>query len=67
MQKVKDIMTRNVYTVTSSTNIIDAIILLIEKGVAGLPVIDSDNNLKGIITEKDMLEFLQKGSVSPEP
>jgi CBS domain-containing protein len=64
MAKAKDVMTTNVFSVSQDTALIDAIILLIEKNIAGVPIVDKGNNLKGIITEKDMMDLLNKGKVT---
>src|SRR3989339_117784 len=66
MVKAKDVMTTKVYSVTQDTALIDAIILLIEKKIAGVPIVDKDNNLRGVITEKDMLDLLNKGKVTSD-
>ncbi len=58
MNETKTIMTTNVVTVKSDTPIDQALELLIEKNVTGLPVVDDDMRLLGIISEKDMLKLL---------
>jgi len=56
--KAKDIMTREVISVTSETKIGDAAKLLLEKHLNGLPVIDG-GKLVGIICQSDLI-FQQK-------
>ncbi|HEG43038.1 MAG TPA: CBS domain-containing protein [Phycisphaerales bacterium] len=58
MNETKTIMTTNVVTVKSDTPIDRALELLIEKNITGLPVVDDDRTLIGIISEKDMLKLL---------
>lgn len=58
MNETKTIMTTNVVTVKSDTPIDRALELLIEKNITGLPVVDDDRALIGIISEKDMLKLL---------
>lgn len=52
-------MTKNVVTVQKDTPVIEAVRLLVKHQVSGLPVVDEDNNLVGMFSEKDALELLQ--------
>ena len=54
--KVKDIMTKNIISINSNTDLYDIAKLINEKGIRRLPVIDN-NKLKGIVTEKDLLKI----------
>ncbi len=58
MFKAKDIMHTDLITVKIKTPIYDAIRTLVEHNITGLPVINDDNSLAGIISEKDMLKLL---------
>lgn len=51
----KDIMTREVISITPETKLIEAIDLLIDHKISGVPVVDSGGNLAGLVTEKDLL------------
>jgi CBS domain-containing protein len=62
MFKVKDVMSTEIVTVTRATSLDDAIALLLDKKVSGLPVVDDAMGLVGVITEKDMLELLAHGN-----
>ncbi len=55
---VARIMTRQVVTVGDTTPIVDAAMLMIERKIGGLPVVDSSRKLLGIITETDLLKAL---------
>lgn len=55
---VERIMTRQVVTVHESTPVIDAAMLMIERKIGGLPVVDPSRKLLGIITETDLLKAL---------
>lgn len=55
MLEAKDIMTTGLITVTEQTPVREAIDILAENKITGLPVIDGDNRLVGIISEKDIL------------
>ena len=56
MIKVKEIMTRDVLSISPSTSTIEAIDLLLENRISGLPVVDDDNKLIGIVTENDLIK-----------
>jgi CBS domain-containing protein len=53
--KASDVMTRNVITVVCGTPIREAIRLMIDNNVSGLPVVDAAGRLEGILTEGDLL------------
>lgn len=65
---VRDIMTKKVISVSPDTSIFNAAKIISEHNFDGLPVIDNDNRLVGIITEYDLItrtstvntSFLQK-------
>jgi len=59
MIRVKDIMTTEVETVTENTSIKDLATLLTEKRISGVPVVDDDNGVIGIVGESDLV-MLQK-------
>ncbi len=56
---VDDVMTREVITLRSSQSISDAVSKLAEHGISGAPVLDEEDRLVGIITEKDILNSLK--------
>lgn len=58
----KDIMTRDVITVRKGASIDEALKLMACNNVSGLPVVDADDRLIGIITESDVL---LKGQYKP--
>lgn len=60
--KAEDIMTKNVITVTPNTEVADAIKLLVDKKISGLPVLDDNAELVGIFSEKDVMKFIVEGS-----
>jgi len=45
-------------TVGPSTNIREAAMLMIENKIGGIPVVDSQRQVVGIITESDLFEAL---------
>ncbi|MCK5565703.1 MAG: CBS domain-containing protein [Planctomycetes bacterium] len=56
----EDIISYGVMTVKCDTPIYQAIATLVDKKITGLPVVDENMNIKGIITEKDVLKLLYK-------
>ncbi|MCL1926700.1 MAG: CBS and ACT domain-containing protein [Syntrophorhabdaceae bacterium] len=58
--KVKQIMTRRPYTVSSTTPIEEAALVIREKKIGCLPVVDN-GKLVGIITETDILDAFIEG------
>lgn len=55
MLKAKDIMTRDVITVKPSTTIEKLARKLMKHQISGTPVVDEHGNLKGIVTENDLI------------
>lgn len=53
--KVRDIMTRDVVTVSLSDTIPDALLLIQQKRVGAFPVVDDQGRLRGIISVRDLL------------
>ncbi len=56
--KVYDIMSKNVIAVNDKDTVNKALNMLIDKRINGAPVVDKDNNLKGIIVKADIYRFL---------
>lgn len=57
MLRAKNIMVKEVITVTRDTPIFEALELMAENGVSGIPVVEYDMTLVGILTEKDVLRL----------
>ena len=61
--KISEIMVKNIITATPYTPVAIIAMVLIEKQISGLPVVDSTGALVGIVSEKDMLRvLLDKGA-----
>jgi len=56
MLKATDIMTKDVITAKNETTIEELARLLIDNKISGVPVIDDDNKLSGIVTENDLIK-----------
>jgi CBS domain-containing protein len=55
MATVQDIMTREVITVFPETEIVEATRLLLENRINGLPVVDADDRVVGILCQSDLI------------
>ncbi len=53
--KVKDVMTAEVMTVQPGTSLKEVARLLVESRISGLPVVDADGRVLGVISEADVL------------
>jgi len=53
-EPIRIIMVKTVVSVKTSAKVSEAIELMKEKNVGGLPVVDEDNGVKAIITERDI-------------
>lgn len=52
---IEDIMTKNPYTLTTSSTIQDALLVIQKYHIGALPVVDEANHLKGILSTRDLL------------
>jgi len=66
MFPIIDVMATDMVTVNRDTPIYEAAQLLIEHSISGLPVIDAESRLVGILSEFDMLRLLIEGEVKKE-
>ena len=58
----REIMTRDVVTVFPHTSLRYVAKLLAEHHISGVPVVDDDHNLIGIVTENDLLQWSDEPS-----
>lgn len=54
--KVKELMTAEVVTVTPQSTLEDAASLMLEHKIGGLPVVDDEQHVIGVITETDIFK-----------
>ncbi len=66
MHCVKDIMTREIVTISPEASIREATDLLLQRHVSGLPVVDGAGKLVGILTEFALLAIAYDSHVSEE-
>jgi CBS-domain-containing membrane protein len=60
MLSVRDIMTKDVITVSPEMEIVHAAKLLLEKSINGVPVVDGTGNLVGILCQSDLVAQQKK-------
>lgn len=53
--KAKEIMSTNVITIGKETTIEEIAHILTDKNISGVPVVDEDNKIIGMVTQKDLL------------
>jgi CBS domain-containing protein len=53
--RARDYMTRDLVKFAPDTEIMDAISLLVDRGISGAPVVDENGTVVGILSEKDCL------------
>src|SRR5690349_4483082 len=56
-------MTGKVVTISPQATIDEAVSLLLDHRVSGLPVVDKDNRLLGVITEIDIIDLVYKADI----
>ena len=57
MLEAKDIMTRNVVCIKKNVPVVDAIRLMLKNNITGIPVVEDDMTLVGILSEQDVLRL----------
>ena len=64
---VQDVMTRDVVTVGPDVPVEQAVGLVVQHGIGGLPVVDRDENLRGIVTDYVLLRMLYEPEIRTKP
>jgi len=65
--QVSKIMTRNPITISPNAEIGEAARIMLDNKVSGLPVVDDENKVIGIITESDIFRMVVRHEWSDEP
>ena len=58
LSQAKDIMSKDVITISENETLGVAIKRLVQSRISGMPVIDENQKMVGIISEKDILNFI---------
>lgn len=61
--KARDVMTTTVYTVTTETPVAAIARLLLERKISGVPVVDAENHVLGVVSERDLMRRPESGTV----
>ena len=65
--KVRDIMTSPVISVTPDSTVLEAVRIMLQRHISGLPVIEKSGELVGIVTEGDFLRRAETGTQRRRP
>lgn len=60
--KAKDVMTSPVVSVEQDATILQAVRIMLQRRISGLPVVDKEGRLTGIVTESDFLRRAETGT-----
>jgi len=65
--KVKDVMTSPVVSIEPESSVLEAIRIMLQRHISGLPVVDKEGHLVGILTEGDFLRRAETGTQRRRP
>ena len=65
--KAKDVMTQPVISVAASVSVLEAVRIMLQNKISGLPVVDAAGHLIGIVTEGDFLRRVETGTLRRRP
>ena len=65
--KAKDVMTQPIVSITGDVPVLEAVRIMLQKKISGLPVVDGAGKLIGIITEGDFLRRAETGTLRRRP
>ena len=60
--KVADVMTREVVSIAPDASVMEAVRLMLQHKISGLPVVDASGRLQGVVTEGDFLRRVETGT-----
>ena len=67
IMKAKDVMTRNVISIAPDASVFEALRLMLQHRISGLPVVDRAGSVVGIVTEGDFLRRAETGTERKRP
>ena len=62
-----DVMTRDVVSIGPDASIVEAVRIMLQHKISGLPVVDASGHLQGVITEGDFLRRAETGTQRKHP
>ena len=65
--RCRNVMNSDVITIKPDATIKDAIALLLKHGISGLPVVDDQKRLLGLVTELNLLKSITQPDLKMEP
>lgn len=65
--RASDIMTRRVITIGREASILEAVRLMLQNRISGLPVVDAEGRLVGVVTEGDFLRRVETKTERSRP
>ncbi len=60
--KASEVMARDVVTVSPQTSVKEIAVLMSQRRISGIPVVDADGKLAGIVSESDLLHRAETGT-----
>ena len=60
--KAADVMTREIVSIAPDASVMEAVRLMLQHKISGLPVIDAAGTLQGVVTEGDFLRRVETGT-----
>jgi CBS domain-containing protein len=67
IMKARDVMTRNVISIAPDASVLEALRLMLQHKISGLPVVDGSGSVLGIVTEGDFLRRAETGTERKRP
>ena len=65
--KAKDVMTSPVLSIDPDSSVLQAVQVMLQRHISGLPVLDREGRLVGMITEGDFLRRAETGTQRRRP
>jgi CBS domain-containing protein len=65
--KAKDVMTTNVVCVSPQATVLQAVRIMLQRKISGLPVVADDGEIVGMVTEGDLLRRAETGTQKHRP
>ncbi len=65
--RCRNVMNPDVITVSADATVGEATALLLEHSISGMPVVDADNRLLGIITEYNLIQSITQPDIKVDP